>query len=144
MNTDFASMMTATGARPLHAPRPAQHQPARPQPAPLPPVATPRPAAPSWAIGTEGMAILDRAMRGISRNGALRRPNGQIVMLVPRDGGLVDAGDPGMVVTSADLLRHADAIGCEMIVIAWDGRKAVFHPLSGAAVITEDPRGEPA
>jgi len=81
-------------------------------------------------------------MRGISRNGALTRPNGQIVMLVRRNGQLVDAGDPANVVTPADILALSDRIGCEMIVISWNGRKAVFHPTSGAAVLTEDPKGE--
>ncbi|MFZ3482203.1 hypothetical protein [Sphingomonas sp. 3-13AW] len=86
------------------------------------------------------MTILERAMRGISRNGTLARPNGQIIMLVRRGDMLVDAGDPPDIITPADLLALADQIQCEMIIIAWSGRKVVFHPLSGAAVLTEDPK----
>lgn len=145
---EFATLMTASGARPLAERAPqqrthrTQHQP-RPAPQRVPVEAPPVPRActPEWAVGAEGMAILERAMRGISRNGALTRPNGQIVMLVRRDGQLVDAGDPQDVVTPADILALSDRIGCEMIVICWNGRKAVFHPTSGAAVLTEDPRG---
>lgn len=146
---DFAAMMAASGTRPLAERAPQQrshrthHQP-RPMPQPVPVQAPPLPraCAPDWAIGAEGRAILERAMRGISRNGALTRPNGQIVMLVRKDGQLVDAGDPPNVVTPADILALSDRIGCELIVISWSGRKAVFHPLSGAAVLTEDPKGE--
>lgn len=137
---DFAAMMTASGARPLAARGPQPQQQRRPTPPPTSVQAPPPPrsVAPVWAVGAEGMAILERAMRGISRNGALARPNGQIVMLVRREGQLVDAGDPQGVVTPADILQLADRIGCEMIVISWSGRKAVFHPMSGAAVLTED------
>ena len=141
---EFAAMMEASGARPL-AVRGSQPQPQRraaPPPVVVQPTPSSRAIAPNWAIGAEGMAILERAMRGISRNGALARPNGQIVMLVRRDGQLVDAGDPTGVITPSDILQLSDRIGCEMIVISWSGRKAVFHPMSGAAVLTEDPKPE--
>lgn len=139
---EFATLMAASGTRPLAERR--TEQPRRGTAA-IPPLrvqvpAPPPPTAPGWAIGAKGMEILALAMRAISRDGALTRPNGQIVMLVRRDGMLVDAGDPAGVVTATDILKLSDAIGCEMIVISWKGRKAVFHPLSGAAVLTEDPR----
>ena len=140
---DFASMVP--GVRPLNAPRPQpapRHQTVVPPP-PAPVVEVPPrvvPVAPVWAIGADGMAVLERAMKGISRDGALRAPNGQIVMLVRRDGMLVDNGDPSCVATAKSLIEYADHIGCEMIVISWDNRKAVFHPTSGAAVLTENPK----
>jgi len=139
---DFAAMMTATGARPLSARGTEQPRRQAPVSVPVRVPSPPPPTPPGWAIGAEGMTILERAMRAISRNGALTRPNGQIVMLVRRNGQLVDAGDPPNVVTPADILALSDRIGCEMIVISWKGRKAVFHPISGAAVLTEDPKAE--
>jgi hypothetical protein len=143
---DFAAMMEAQGTRRLDARPPipsrtrTQARPAEPPRHP-PTTSASQPARePQWRVGDEGLEILERAMRGVSRDGALRRPNGQIVMLVWDGGTLVDAGDPHGISTARELLAHADAIGCEMIVVAWDGRKAVFHPACGAAVLASDPR----